>query len=159
MRLLDTFKLKKRNYCLVFEELEMNLFELLESKKDDSIGGGGKQMGMNLQFIKMVGWQILVALSLLSMPNINVIHSDLKPENIMLREQGKTGIKLIDFGNACYSNKKIFKYVQSRYYRSPEVIMELPYSTSVDSWSVGCILYELHFGEPLFKGKGLEKFD
>jgi serine/threonine protein kinase len=45
------------------------------------------------------------------MPNINIIHCDLKPENIMLKEMGKTGIKIIDFGNACYSNKKMYKYV------------------------------------------------
>lgn len=98
----------------------------------------------------MIAWQVLVALSLLSMPNVNIIHCDLKPENLMLRQQHKTGIKIIDFGNACYSNKKMFKYVQSRYYRAPEVIMELPYSISIDMWSLGCILYELHFGEILF---------
>lgn len=86
-------------------------------------------MGLSLQFVKVVAWQVLVALCLLSMPNINIIHCDLKPENIMLKEMGKCGINIIDFGNACYSNKKMYKYVQSRFYRAPEVIMELPYST------------------------------
>ena len=93
------------------------------------------------------------------MPNVNIIHSDLKPENIMLQSDGKTGIKLIDFGNACYTNNKFFKYIQSRYYRAPEVILELPYTTQVDQWSLGCILYELHFGEPLFKGNNKGKYD
>ena len=45
----------------------------------------------------------MVALSLLSMPNISIIHADLKPENIMLSEMGKAGIKIIDFGNACFA--------------------------------------------------------
>lgn len=74
----------------------------------------------------------------------------MKPENLMLRELSKTGIKLIDFGNACYSNNKLYKYLQSRFYRAPEIIMELPYSTQIDMWSLGCIIYELHFGEVLF---------
>ena len=87
----------------------------------------------------------------MSMPNLNLIHCDLKPENIMLKEQGKTAIKIIDFGNACFSHNKIYKYVQSRYYRAPEIVMQLPYSTQIDMWSLGCIMYELHFGKPLFK--------
>ena len=59
----------------------------------------------------MVAWQILVALCLLSMPNVNIIHCDLKPENLMLRELGKAGLKIIDFGNSCFTHKKMFKYV------------------------------------------------
>ncbi len=68
-------------------------------------------MGLSLEFVKIVGWQVLVALCLLNMPNVNIIHSDLKLENLMLSEYGKTGIKLIDFGNACFTNQKIYKYV------------------------------------------------
>ena len=60
--------------------------------------------GFGLEFIKIIAWQVLVGLCLLNMPNVNVIHSDLKPENLMLSEYGKVGIKIIDFGNACFSN-------------------------------------------------------
>lgn len=68
----------------------------------------------------------------------------------MLKSLGKPGIKIIDFGNACFSTKKMFKYVQSRFYRAPEVSMELPYSTQIDMWALGCVLYELLTGEVLF---------
>jgi serine/threonine protein kinase len=88
------------------------------------------------------------------MSNVNVIHCDLKPENIMLKYREKACIKLIDYGNACFANKKAYRYVQSRHYRAPEVILELPYSSAIDMWSLGCILYELHFGgETLFKSE------
>lgn len=62
----------------------MNLYELLSSQKDSS--DQTKLKGLNLQFVKMIAWQVLVALNLLSMPNVNIIHCDLKPENLMLRE-------------------------------------------------------------------------
>jgi serine/threonine protein kinase len=83
--------------------MNMNILQLMRMKMvKDPINGLQKSIGLNLEFVKIVGWQILVALCLLSMPNVNIIHSDLKPENIMVRELGKTGIKIIDFGNACF---------------------------------------------------------
>ncbi len=38
------------------------------------------------------------------------------------------------------------KYIQSRFYRAPEVIMELDYDKKIDVWSFGCVLVELHTG-------------
>lgn len=136
--------------------MEKNLYDLLKQSEITLPSGEKRVRGFSLGFTRIIAFQVLVALSLLSMPNVNIIHCDLKPENIMLKEAGKAGIKIIDFGNACYSNKKMFKYIQSRYYRAPEVIMELPYSNSIDMWSLGCLLYELHFGgDVLFKSTTL----
>ena len=45
-----------------------------------------------------------------------------------------------------------FQYIQSRFYRSPEVLLGIPYDTQIDMWSLGCILVEMHTGEPLFPG-------
>ena len=49
----------------------------------------------------------------------------------------------------------VYTYIQSRFYRSPEVILGLPYSMPIDMWSFGCILAELYTGYPLFPGKDL----
>ena len=46
----------------------------------------------------------------------------------------------------------MYPYIQSRFYRSPEVLLGLPYNQAIDMWSLGCILYELHTGDPLFNG-------
>ena len=47
-------------------------------------------------------------------------------------------------------------YIQSRWYRSPDVILELDFDTKIDIWSFGCILYELIFLKPLFPGKSIQ---
>ena len=75
------------------------------------------------------------------------------PEKIVLivSEESPT-IKVVDFGSACHERHTVFTYIQSRFYRSPEVMLGLPYSTAIDMWSVGCIAVELFLGLPLFPG-------
>lgn len=51
-----------------------------------------------------------------------------------------------------YVRFQIYQYIQSRFYRSPEVLLGLAYDLSIDMWSLGCILVEMHTGEPLFSG-------
>lgn len=61
-------------------------------------------------------------------------------------------IKVIDFGSACHESSRIYTYIQSRFYRSPEVILGLQYTSAIDMWSLGCIVAELFIGIPLFAG-------
>ena len=63
--------------------------------------------------------QVLDALSVLR--DCNIIHCDLKPENVLLKHPESGEIKVIDFGSACFENKTVYTYIQSRFYRSPEV--------------------------------------
>ena len=81
-----------------------------------------------------------------------MIHCDLKPDNILLKKSNRSDIKLIDFGSSCFDNQQSFKYVQSRFYRAPEVLLGIKYSQQADMWSLGCILFELYVGSPLFAG-------
>ena len=82
-----------------------------------------------------------------------MIHCDLKPENILFVQPNRSAIKVIDFGSSCRANAPMYTYIQSRFYRSPEVILGLPYNTAIDMWSLGCILVEMHTGSPLFSGR------
>lgn len=45
-----------------------------------------------------------------------------------------------------------FLEMQSRFYRSPEVLLGHPYTTAIDMWSLGCVAAELFLGLPLFPG-------
>ena len=59
---------------------------------------------------------------------------------------------MIDFGSSCFEDETRYTYIQSRFYRAPEVILGLPYGTPIDMWSLGCILAELYTGCPIFPG-------
>lgn len=126
---------------IVFEFLETTLYQYYTNyliSFADSINMG-KQMLEGVSYIH----------------SFDIIHCDLKPENIMLDTRNKK-IKIIDFGSAMYDldTKKNF-YIQSRYYRAPEIIYELEYTTKIDIWSIGCIIYEILFQIPLFYGKNM----
>ncbi|CDF41299.1 Possible serine/threonine protein kinase [Chondrus crispus] len=85
--------------------------------------------------------------------DVNIAHCDLKPENVLLRHPQRSAIKAVDFDASCRISQSMSTYVQSRFYRAPEVILGKLYGTQVDVWSLGCMLIELHKGYPLFAGK------
>ena len=110
-----------------------------------------KFKGLPMLVIKKLAAQILQALRLID--QYKIIHCDLKPENILLKSVTGTALKVIDFGSACFCDKRMYTYIQSRFYRAPEVMLGLSYTTSIDVWSFGCILVELFTGRPLFPGE------
>jgi len=55
------------------------------------------------------------------MEHLKLIHCDLKPENYMVKESGQ--VIMIDLGSACYYNNTVYSYIQSRFYRAPEVLL------------------------------------
>lgn len=62
-------------------------------------------------------------------------------------------VKVIDFGSASHVSKAVCStYLQSRYYRAPEIILGLPFCEAIDMWSLGCVIAELFLGWPLYPG-------
>jgi serine/threonine protein kinase len=61
-------------------------------------------------------------------------------------------VKVIDFGSACFEGRTIYSYIQSRFYRSPEVLLGAPYTGAIDMWSLACVCAEMYLGLPLFPG-------
>jgi dual specificity tyrosine-phosphorylation-regulated kinase 2/3/4 len=122
--------------------LDMNLYEFIKANAF---------RGFSLKMIRRFTKQMLSSLNLLKQHK--VIHCDLKPENILLRHPLHTEIKVIDFGSSCFENEKVYTYIQSRFYRSPEVILGMSYGLPIDMWSLGCILAELLTGVPIFPGE------
>lgn len=142
MRLRDKF-IFRGHQCLVLELLSFSLYDLLRSTEF---------YGVSLNLVRKFCKQILRCLAFLARPDVNIAHCDLKPENVLLRHPQRSAIKVVDFGASCRITESMFTYVQSRFYRAPEVILGLPYETQVDVWSLGCMLIELHTGYPVFAG-------
>lgn len=140
LRLKDTF-VHCRHLCLVFELLSSNLYELIKQNAF---------RGLSTSLVRVFTEQLLDSLTVLK--EARLIHCDLKPENILLKTLQSPDIKVIDFGSACHERQTVYTYIQSRFYRSPEVLLGLPYSTSIDMWSLGCICVELFLGLPIFPG-------
>ena len=53
-------------------------------------------------------------------------------------------LQVIDFGSSCYEHQRVYTYIQSRFYRAPEVILGARYGMPIDIWSLGCILAGRH---------------
>nr|XP_012227256.1 PREDICTED: homeodomain-interacting protein kinase 2 isoform X4 [Linepithema humile] len=134
----------KSHTCLVFEMLEQNLYDFLKQNKFSPLP---------LKYIRPILQQVLTAL--LKLKQLGLIHADLKPENIMLVDPMRQPyrVKVIDFGSASHVSKAVCNtYLQSRYYRAPEIILGLPYCEAIDMWSLGCVVAELFLGWPLYPG-------
>ncbi|XP_077174825.1 homeodomain-interacting protein kinase 4 [Paroedura picta] len=133
-------------FYLVFELLEQNLFDF---QKEHNFSP------LPIRHIRTVTTQVLRALAKLK--ELSIIHADLKPENIMLVDQVRHPfyVKVIDFGSASIFNEVRYvkePYIQSRFYRAPEILLGLPFCEKVDVWSLGCVMAELHLGWPLYPG-------
>jgi serine/threonine protein kinase len=89
----------------------------------------------------------------------HVMHRDIKPPNILCGVDGS--VKLGDFGLAKdvlkardSGNIHMTRQMVTRWYRAPEILQNSrDYDFTVDVWSLGCVIYEMLFGEPLFRGK------
>ena len=132
----------RNHLCITFELLSINLYEFIKNNNFQ---------GLSLALIRRFAVQILNSLKYLYREQI--IHCDLKPENILLKSANKSAIKVIDFGSSCFVENRMYTYIQSRFYRSPEVILGIPYGRGIDMWSFGCILAELYMGYPIFPGE------
>lgn len=146
VRLYDVLHSDKK-LTLVFEHCDQDL-----KKYFDSLNGE-----IDLDVVKSFLYQLLRGLAFCH--SHNVLHRDLKPQNLLINKNGE--LKLADFGLArafgipvkCYSAE-----VVTLWYRPPDVLFGAKlYTTSIDMWSAGCIFAELaNAGRPLFPGSDVD---
>jgi len=129
---------------LVFEYMDQDLKRYM-----DTHGNHGQ---LEPSIIKSFSFQLLRGIAFCH--DNRILHRDLKPQNLLINSKGR--LKLADFGLArafgipvnTFSNE-----VVTLWYRAPDVLLgSRTYNTSIDVWSIGCIIAEMFTGRALFPG-------
>jgi len=143
--------------------------------------GWKKFTGFPLTLIRQVLLKLLTSLS--EMEYKGIVHGDIKPENVLfsLRKYGgfrkftdykecmaqishsfmreeydsisQMDVFMIDWSSSSIGFQQKAPYMQSRYYRAPEILLRTQYGPAVDVWSTGCLAAEMFLGSPLFPGE------
>ena len=140
VKIIDSFMFRT-HVCAIFEVLGQNLYEFSKANMFRPFP---------MRHVKVIMKQVLIALSFIHKHGI--VHCDMKPENVLLVPGSNTQVRVIDLGSACRVGQKHFDYIQSRFYRAPEVMLGIKYGPPMDIWSVGCIIGEMVSGRPIFCG-------
>lgn len=134
------FDSKEGRLFMVFELMEMSLYELIQSRK----------RCLPETRVKHMFYQILKGVDYLH--SNGIFHRDIKPENILVK---KVVVKLSDLGSVrgTHSQQPFTEYISTRWYRSPECILTQGiYGPKMDVWACGCVYFELLTSKPIFPG-------
>jgi len=144
VKMIDMHISGVQDYNLIFEYLESDLYRVLKNNRMTGVQ-------MHMEHVLRYSHQLLSGLQACHARLI--LHRDLKPQNLLI---GRDGLKIGDFGLARTFALPLRPYthdVVTLWYRAPEILLGLrQYGTSVDIWSVGCIIAEMAVGLPIFQG-------
>ncbi|XP_042040521.1 mitogen-activated protein kinase 7-like isoform X1 [Salvia splendens] len=130
-----------KDVYLVYELMDSDLHQIIKSPQP-----------LSNDHCKYFVFQLLRGLKYLH--SANILHRDLKPGNLLVNADCQ--LKICDFGLARTSRDNgqfMTEYVVTRWYRAPELLLSCDnYGTSIDIWSVGCILAEILGRKPIFPG-------
>ena len=138
VKMVSTFEDETTHY-IVFEKLDKSVYEMMlkDVLTDKDIISIARQTLNALAFLK----------------SKNLIHGDIKPENILFVNDGDDPrIKLIDFGLATFDDStNKMNTISTTPYRCPESLFNLIWSFGADIWSLGCLICEMKTGQVFFE--------
>lgn len=158
MRLLDHPNIVRLQHCFAsHNEADETHLHLVLDYVPDTVYRMCRQYTKNasrvpLLLIKLYIYQLCRALAYIH--RMGICHRDIKPQNLLVNTKTHQ-LKLCDFGSAkvLVKGEPNISYICSRYYRAPELVFgATEYTTSIDVWSVGCVMAELIIGQPVFPG-------
>ncbi|KAI9470559.1 MAG: kinase-like domain-containing protein [Benjaminiella poitrasii] len=139
------------NMRYAFQDDE-NLFMVLDLMLGGDLRFHLDRLGiMPEKYVKFYAAEI--SLSLNHLHSLNILHRDLKPDNILLDEQGHAHLTDFNIATIISNSKPLTSVAGSFAYIAPEILLKKGYLSSVDWWSLGIVVYELLFGKRPFRGK------
>lgn len=113
-----------------------------------------RRSNMSEDIVRFYASEVILALEYLH-EKMNVIYRDLKPENILTNTKGH--IKLADFGLATKGDTFRPEIKGTPGFIAPEIYKREEYGKTADYYSLGCLIYEMVFGQPVFSMKNGER--
>ena len=123
IHMLDNFQFKN-HVCIVFDLLGKNLYQFMQDNQFQPLP---------IDQVRRFSYQILKSVK--SLHGLNLTHTDLKPENVVLDR--KKNVKIIDLGSAIFDHEFHYPLISTRNYRAPEVVLSL-------DWFQGYLYHQLH---------------
>lgn len=137
------------------DEADEVLFIVMEYVAGQTLKHYMSKSGTGIPVTQAIEWMEQISQGLNSAHNANIIHRDIKTENIMMQSEGR--LKIMDFGLAKIKNSGGLTQtgfsIGTLSYMSPEQIQGLPVDHRTDIWSLGVVFYELLTGELPFKAE------
>ncbi|KAL1938418.1 hypothetical protein VTO73DRAFT_11658 [Trametes versicolor] len=154
----------------VHGDFDCTVFQLCAVTLCDVLKGHGGFTPLPSRHVCEISYQVVLGVEYLH--SLNIIHADVKPDNIafkncdvrsveILDASGKfrqknilacTALCIIDLGSSVYTSRAVptTAIIGAPLYRAPEVSLQIPWSIGVDTFAVGCVLAETHLNETLF---------
>lgn len=148
---------RQGQFCLVMPQMACSLYDAViqtrqrppyswEQKAYPYLKYSQFHEGFSLERTKSIARKLLRAAD--HMRNYKVVHTDIKPENILMTSVEGDQIKICDFGSSDTPNAS-FTLRQALFYRAPEATISKEADFPLDIWGIGCVLAEALTGGSL----------
>lgn len=130
------------HFCILLERCWIDFDKALKMRRN---------RGWSLPIVKRTIREVITGLKFLH--GLGFIHADLKPENVLIVDQVTANVKISDLGGVKRSMRDFDDAVCTVYYRAPEVNVRTEVTPKLDVWSLGCFIWELLIGLPIFPAR------